>query len=111
MARVRRTVPARRDYLQIWLYIAENSIEAADRTVDQFDDKLRLLAQFPGLGQIRDELGPSVRSYPVGNYLLFYRPLKGGIELVRVLHGARDLRRAFNPPGTPRRNRRRKGGP
>jgi toxin ParE1/3/4 len=111
MRRVRRTVPARRDYLQIWLYIAENSIAAADRTVEEFDEKLRLLAQFPGLGQSRDDLEPSVRSYPVGNYLLFYRPVKGGIELVRVLHGARNLRRAFNSPGRPRRKPRRKDGP
>lgn len=26
-----------------------------------------------------------------GNYLIFYRPIEGGIEVVRVIHGARDL--------------------
>lgn len=107
MARVRRTVPAKRDYVQIWVHIAENNIEAADHVVAEFDEKLRLLARFPGVGRMRDDLAPALRSYPVGNYLLFYRAIKGGIELVRVLHGARDLRRLFRTRGTFRRPRKR----
>ena len=31
------------------------------------------------------------RSFPLGNHLIFYRPIDDGIELVRVLHGARDI--------------------
>lgn len=34
---------------------------------------------------------PALRSSPVGNYLIFYRPLPDGIEILRVLHGARDI--------------------
>jgi toxin ParE1/3/4 len=34
-----------------------------------------------------------LRSFPIGNYLAFYRDIAGGIELVRVLHGARKLTR------------------
>jgi toxin ParE1/3/4 len=98
-ARVRRTVPAERDYLQIWLYVAERSGQprTADRLLRAFDKKLDLLAEFPRLGQERPELGTDVRTLPVGNYLLIYRPVKDGIELLRVIHGARDLRDVFIP--------------
>jgi len=47
------------------------------------------------LGPARPELGADVRSLPLGKYLIIYRPVKGGIELVRFVHGARNLRRLF----------------
>ena len=59
-----------------------------------------MLARFRGMGPLRPELAPQIRSFPVGNYLLFYRESKkGGIELVRVIHGARDLRQIFKRRG------------
>jgi toxin ParE1/3/4 len=54
-----------------------------------------MLAEHPGAGPARDELMRGLRSFPVGNYLLLYRPAIDGIELVRVSHGARNLRRLF----------------
>jgi toxin ParE1/3/4 len=45
------------------------------------------------MGANRDRLGSGLRSFPVGNYLVFYRTVPDGIELVRLLHGARDLSR------------------
>jgi toxin ParE1/3/4 len=96
MARIIRSPQAKRDVLLIWVHIAEDNIRAADELIDTFDQKLAMLSKFPGLGQLRPELVPALRSYPVGSYLLFYREAtKGGIELVRVIHGARDLRRIF----------------
>jgi len=44
---------------------------------------------------MREDLAPSLRSFPVGNYLIFYRPITDGVEVVRMLHGARELRRIF----------------
>ena len=49
----------------------------------------------PGIGRPRAELQADLRSFPVGRYVLFYRPIKGGIEVARVLHGMRDLDRIF----------------
>jgi toxin ParE1/3/4 len=97
MGRVVRTRTAKVDVLQIWNHIAEDSIEAADRLVEKFNEKLQLLADFPGLGPARPELGPALRSFPVDQYLLIYeRRTKGkGITLLRVVHGARNLRRLF----------------
>ena len=95
MGRVVRSPDSKRDTTEIWVYIAEDNFDAADRLIDLFNEKLALLADHPGLGQMRDDLAPGLRSFPVGKYLLFYRPMAGGIELVRVLHGARDLPRHF----------------
>jgi toxin ParE1/3/4 len=97
MARVRRSPQSKVDYLEIWLYVTEQqgATTAADRLTNTFDEKLKLLAEFPGMGASREDLGLSIRTFPVGNYLIIYRPMKGGIELLRVVHGARDLRRLF----------------
>jgi toxin ParE1/3/4 len=95
MPQVLRTPRSRSDLVEILLYIRRDNRRAAKRLLDTINDKLQLLAEFPGLGQPREELGRSLRSFPIGNYLLFYRPSPDGIHLIRVLHGARDLRRHF----------------
>ena len=95
MRTVRRTAQSRLDYLEIWLYIAERNYDAADKLIATFDQKLALLADFPGVGQARDDLIPGLRSLPVGSYLIFYRPRDDGIDLVRVVHGSRNLRKLF----------------
>jgi plasmid stabilization system protein ParE len=47
------------------------------------------------LGRARLELAPNLRSLLVGDYVMFYRPIDDGIEVVRVLHGARDIDAMF----------------
>jgi toxin ParE1/3/4 len=54
-----------------------------------------MLSRHPLLGRSRTDLHPGLRSFPFGRYVIFYRPLDDGIEVVRVLHGARDIRRAL----------------
>ncbi len=41
------------------------------------------------------ELLPGLLSFPFGRYMIFYLSIPGGIEIVRVLHGARDIERLF----------------
>jgi len=80
MGLIRRTPTSHRDYGAIWNHIAANaSLDAADALLRLFDEKLWLISDFPGMGQARPELRPLLRSFPVGNYLLFYRPVRGGI--------------------------------
>jgi len=50
-----------------------------------------MLSEQPKAGRERPELAPGLRSFPVGNYLLFYLPLPAGIDLVRVLSGYMDI--------------------
>ena len=82
---------ARSDLDDIWLYIAQHNIEAADRLISAIVSRFPKLAAIPELGRQRPELGSQLRSFPVGRHVIFYHPMKNGIEIVRVLHGARDL--------------------
>lgn len=97
MPRITRRPLAETDILEIWDYIADDSLAAADRWVDRLDEQFRLLAAQPMMGRARDELAPGVRSFPFGRYVVFYVPLDDGIDVVRVLHGARDIDAVFNP--------------
>jgi len=94
---VTRRPLAETDILEIWDYIADDSLAAADCWVDRLDEQLRVLATQPMMGRARDELAPGVRSFPFGRYVIFYVPLDDGIDVVRVLHGARDIHAVFNP--------------
>ena len=78
-------------------YIAKDDPQAARRVVMRLRDMARMLAGAPAMGRARPELGTNIRSFVADRYVLFYRPLTGaaGIELVRVLHGARDVDAIF----------------
>ena len=97
MPRVTRRPLAEADVLQIWDHIADDSLTAADHWVDRLDEEFRLLATQPMMGRARDELASGVRSFPFGRYVVFYVPLDDGIDVVRVLHGSRDIDAIFNP--------------
>lgn len=96
MARVDYSPQADRDLHEIWSNIADDNRPAADRLIRSFDDVFRMLADHPHAGRSRNELQPGLRSHPVRNHLLFYRPQANGIEVVRVVHGARDLDALFD---------------
>jgi len=88
---VRHTATSRRDLIEIWKYVAAGNEHAADDLLDHIEKVLELLGQSPLLGRARKELSRDVRSFPVGNYVIFYTPRKTGITVVRVLSGYRDL--------------------
>lgn len=98
MARLVIAPEASRDLREIRNYIAKDNPEAARRVVTRLCDMARLLAGAPALGRRRPELGRDLRSFMADRYVLFYRPLQGatGIEVARVLHGARDLDAVFS---------------
>ena len=83
------------DIAEIWDYIAEDSVGEADAWVDRLDAKLRLLSTQRMIGRARDELAPGLRSVPFGRYVIFYQPVDDGIDVVRVLHAARDVDARF----------------
>jgi toxin ParE1/3/4 len=96
MPRILRTTQAEEDLIEIMAYLGQHSRRAADRLSANIEKKCAILAQFPELGTLRDELAPNLRSFPVGKYILFYQPIEDGILLVRVLHGARDIPSLFD---------------
>jgi len=97
MPRATRRPLAEADILEIWDFIADDSLAAADRWVDRLDEQFRMLAAQPMIGRAREELAPGVRSFPFGRYVVFYMPMDDGIDVVRVLHGARDIDAVFSP--------------
>lgn len=93
MPQVRKRPLAFADLADIWAYIADDSEQQADLFLDLLDAKLALLATQPAMGRERPELAPRLRSFPVQRYVVFYRALRDGIDVLRVLHSARDVTR------------------
>jgi len=79
------------DLAELWDYIASDSADQADAFIDVIDRKFLALATRKEMGRSRPELGEGLRSFPVGRYVIFYRAQGDGIEVVRVLHSAREL--------------------
>jgi toxin ParE1/3/4 len=90
--RPQRTAQAEEDLIAIWTYIARANRAAADRLLDLLDAKRQALARNPKMGGAREDIAPGVRYLPVGRYLILYRDLGDGIEVVRYVHGMRRLR-------------------
>jgi toxin ParE1/3/4 len=102
MPTVRRTRDVEFDLVEIWLHIARDNPDAADRLLSRIEEKCESYARQPGMGDIRSELGEAVRSFPVGNYVVFYRPETDGILILLVTHGARDIPAVFRSRFGPR---------
>ena len=80
------------DLDDIWLYIAQDSINHADR----FIDDLRVLCEgklavFPNMGRGRDYLAEGVLAFPHGGYMLYYRIRENAVEVIRIMHGSVDV--------------------
>ncbi|HTQ61473.1 MAG TPA: type II toxin-antitoxin system RelE/ParE family toxin [Candidatus Solibacter sp.] len=95
MSELRISPRASEDLLEIWSYIADDSEANADGFVDKIYETMELLAYQPGLGRHREELAPGIQSFPLGRYIIFYCVVAGATEIVRVLHGARDIENTF----------------
>jgi toxin ParE1/3/4 len=95
MKKFRISSTAQTDLDEIWLFIAEDNPDAADRFHDLLLSKILILATQPLMGRVREELHPGVRGFPVGNYVIFYRDTPDYLEILRVLHGARDIDALF----------------
>lgn len=95
MSNYRFTHTARKELKAIRDYIAAQSVPAAFRFLDEVTQKCSTLAQFPEMGRLWRDLIPPLRSFPVDRYFIFYRSVKGGIQIVRVLSGYQDLTAIF----------------
>lgn len=91
MSRVLQTRRARRDLDDIWFYIARDNPERADQFVDSIVVKCESISESPYMGRARPELGSGVRSLPHEEYIIYYRVSGDGIDVLRVIHGARDI--------------------
>jgi toxin ParE1/3/4 len=85
------TAQARADMKVAWKYFASAGDAAANRHTAEIKKKCRLLARFPGIGRAREELAPGLRSFAHAPFVIFFRVTHSTVEIVRILHGARDF--------------------
>jgi len=80
-----------------WEYLWERNPEAADNVVMKLYETFGTLAENPLIGRERKELDKTPRSFPLSRYpfVIFYHPTGDGIRVLRVLHSAQDIGRAY----------------
>lgn len=98
MSRVLISELARQDLIELYRTIAADKIEPAERFLTVAQESFQRVADMPKIGRSWNSSNPrlsGMRVYPLpqgyGNYLVFYRPIKRGIEVFRVLNAARDI--------------------
>ncbi|WP_137156197.1 type II toxin-antitoxin system RelE/ParE family toxin [Rhizobium sp. FKL33] len=89
---------AERDIIEAVKYIADHNPVAARRLRIDLLETMRRLGDMPMLGRHRDGTAEDLRSFPEGSYLIFYRVVKDGVAIIRVLHAARDWSNAMREP-------------
>ena len=82
---------AEADLDDIWSFVASRDALVADRLIDAITNQFQMFREMPDAGRQRNELRVGLRSFPVGSFLIFYQRTENTIEIVRVLHGARDI--------------------
>lgn len=88
---IARNARAEADLIAIWLHIARDNEAAADRLLDRFEARWQQLASFPSSGAPRDDIAPGIRHLVIGEYLTLYRVAGDAIQILRVLHGHRNI--------------------
>jgi len=90
------------DLIQYYAYIAVDKVEPAERLLRVAEESFQLLLEMPAIGTkwvSRHKALASIYVYPLPtpyrNYLVFYRLIPNGIELLTVLHGARNLEKTL----------------
>lgn len=86
---------AQKDLEDIIVYVAERNLPSAQKIVKELMKKFKLLAENPKIGTAKDNFTLNLRAFPYKNYVIFYFPIENGVEIYRVLHGARDIDSLF----------------
>lgn len=89
--RFRKREQVDRDLDSIWSFIVADSVSAANKQIERIGEIFEMLVENQLAGRVRLDLGANLRSFPVGNYMIFYVPIADGIEVVRVMHGRQDI--------------------
>jgi len=89
------TPQAADDLFEIWSYIARDSVEAAIRVEDAVYNACELLAKGPLRGNVREDLTKLPLRFwtlqPFPNYIIVYDPQTDPLQIIRILHGARNI--------------------
>ena len=82
---------AREDLIDIWLLIATDDSSAGDRVLDRLEQAATNLTENLRMGPARGDIRADLRYFVSDTYLILYRIADDGVEIVRVVHGRRDL--------------------
>lgn len=94
--RVLLSPSAQQDLTEIWQFIANNSVDAADKVIDKIKDAMLSLAEMPGMGHRRQDVRDSrLRFWKVYYYLIAYAHDDQELRVARVVSGHRDFKRLF----------------
>lgn len=100
--RLRVSKKAKSELDGIFDYWADRaSPDIASRMIYSIRERFDLLLEAPNIGRACDEIAPGVLSFPVGKYVIYFRKLRGIIQILHVFHGARDQALAFTQEGPP----------
>ncbi|MBD2458619.1 type II toxin-antitoxin system RelE/ParE family toxin [Nostoc sp. FACHB-87] len=83
------------DLAEIIDYFTVRNIEAGERFIDEFEKKCKYLANFPNMGRSYANIKHDLRGVPLNGYIILYRIIDSGIEIVRVVSGYRNLESLF----------------
>jgi len=95
MKRYLINVLASQDLNEIADYFTANNIETGERFFQNFARRCQQLVNFPNLGRSYTEIRPDLRGLSLNGYIIFYRILDDGIEILRVVSGRRNLPSLF----------------
>ena len=79
------------DLDEIWNHIARHNPVAADAVVMAIERTIELLGEFPGIGAPCPHLAPGLRRTRWREYLIYYRVRVDMVEIVRTVHGRRNI--------------------
>jgi plasmid stabilization system protein ParE len=95
VARVSVSRQARRNLIEIWKYVAKDSVRHADRLHERFYEVFSLLGRQPEIGIDSSEIKQGTRKFPVDNYIIYYKITQRGIQVLHVFHGKQNQRKAL----------------
>jgi toxin ParE1/3/4 len=93
------------ELINLSYYIALDDLDAAHRFLDARDETFGQIAQTPLIGATREFKNPKLRDVRLWfvkgfkKYLIFYRPVENGVEILHVVHGSRDYKHLFEDEG------------
>jgi toxin ParE1/3/4 len=84
---------AEKDLTGIALHIAKQNVTAALNLIEKIRDTCDVLAKNPLMGERCPEFrSGQFRSFSVGNYVIYFRPVEDGVEIARIVSGFRDIK-------------------
>jgi toxin ParE1/3/4 len=96
MGLYRLSKEAEQDLEDIWVYLGERNSIASDLQIAKILDRFPMLAKFPTMGVSQERWLEGLRSFPVKPYIVFYILIPDGIEILRIIHQARDIEDYFS---------------